>query len=163
MDDNERGGFPSLTALLGLLAVAGYQNRDKIGEWLRGAAQQTGGADAVPGPAGSLQPGQADGGMLGGGSVLGGLGGLLGGGLGELVDRFTQSGQGEKADSWVRQGPNQEVAPSELERALGPEIIAQITRQTGLSREDLLERLSAVVPQAVDSSTPDGTIRRAGF
>lgn len=29
-----RGGFPSMTALLGLLAVAGYQNRDKISEML---------------------------------------------------------------------------------------------------------------------------------
>jgi uncharacterized protein YidB (DUF937 family) len=30
-------GFPSMTALLGLLAIAGYQNRDKIAEFLRGA------------------------------------------------------------------------------------------------------------------------------
>jgi uncharacterized protein YidB (DUF937 family) len=165
MGDNENsGGFPSLTALLGLLAVAGYQNRDKIGEWLRGAAQQPDGADINRGGAGQPQSSQGDGGSLGGQVLggLGGLGGLLGGGLGELVDRFTQSGQGEKADSWVRQGPNQEVAPPDLERALGPEIIAQITRQTGLSRDELLERLSTVVPQAVDSSTPDGTIRRAG-
>ena len=28
-------GFPSMTALLGLLAIAGYQNRDKIAEMLR--------------------------------------------------------------------------------------------------------------------------------
>ena len=34
-------GFPSMTALLGLLAVAGYQNRDKIAEWLRGDGQQS--------------------------------------------------------------------------------------------------------------------------
>ena len=27
-------GYPSLTALLGLLAIAGYQNRDKIAEML---------------------------------------------------------------------------------------------------------------------------------
>ena len=27
-------GFPSMTALLGLLAVAGYQNRDKLAEML---------------------------------------------------------------------------------------------------------------------------------
>ena len=28
--------MPSLTALLGLLAIAGYQNRDKIAEMLKG-------------------------------------------------------------------------------------------------------------------------------
>ena len=32
-----------MTALLGLLAIAGYQNRDKIGEWLKGAGGSTGG------------------------------------------------------------------------------------------------------------------------
>ena len=29
-------GYPSMTALLGLLALAGYQNRDKLGELLGG-------------------------------------------------------------------------------------------------------------------------------
>ena len=28
-------GMPSLAALLGLVAVAGYQNRDKIGEFIK--------------------------------------------------------------------------------------------------------------------------------
>ncbi len=35
-------GFPSMTALLGLLAIAGYQNRDKIAELLRGAQRNPG-------------------------------------------------------------------------------------------------------------------------
>jgi hypothetical protein len=38
-------GYPSMTALLGLLAVAGYQNRDKLAELLGGH-----GADATPAP-----------------------------------------------------------------------------------------------------------------
>jgi uncharacterized protein YidB (DUF937 family) len=151
MEDNSSGGFPSLTALLGLLAVAGYQNRDKIGEWLSGAAQQAqqqAGAGGAPVPGGSGQQiGQ------GGGSILGGLG--------DLLDKFAQSGQQQKADSWVRQGPNEDVVPRDVERALGPDLIAAITRQTGLSRDELLERLSAVVPKAVDSATPDGTFRRS--
>ncbi len=40
-------GFPSMTALLGLLAVAGFQNWDKIAEMLRGAGSSSPGA---PGP-----------------------------------------------------------------------------------------------------------------
>src|SRR5436305_13112922 len=123
-------GFPSMTALLGLLAVAGYQNRDKIAEWLGGAGE----AAAAPGgrPQGgepAPQTGQAGG--LGGmleelRRNLGGAaapGGILSGGLGELIDRFRQSGQAETADSWVRTGPNQPVAPPQLERAIGPEVL----------------------------------------
>ena len=34
-------GMPSMTALLGMLALAGYQNRDKISDMLRGATAST--------------------------------------------------------------------------------------------------------------------------
>ena len=39
-------GMPSMAALLGLLAVAGYQNRDKIKEMLGGLKQEPGGDTA---------------------------------------------------------------------------------------------------------------------
>jgi uncharacterized protein YidB (DUF937 family) len=67
-------GYPSMTALLGLLALAGYQNRDKLAELLGGAGQD------APAPSGQ---GAAPGGQGGlGGALGGGLGGLLGGLLG---------------------------------------------------------------------------------
>jgi uncharacterized protein YidB (DUF937 family) len=148
-------GFPSMTALLGLLAIAGYQNRDKIAEMLRGAG------GAAPGQAGA--PGQSAG--LGGvleqlrGSLGGaGAGGLLSGGLGELINRFKQNGQGETVDSWVGTGPNQQIAPSQLEQAIGPDVLATLSRQTGLSKEELLARLSRELPNAVDKYTPQGRL-----
>jgi len=174
-DEDSSGGFPSLTALLGLLAVAGYQNRDKISEWLGGKGQlepdPRPGNMLPPGPIPSPQPSQSDAGALAGSGGLGGLlGGLLGaggagalvnGGLGELIDRFNQSGQSQKADSWVRQGPNEAVAPSDLEQVLGPEVLAKISQHTGLSRDELLDRLSRVLPDAVDRYTPGGNLNRA--
>ncbi len=147
--------LPSMTALLGLLAIAGYQNRDKIAEWLN-SAKEPGSAS----PPSADMPSQA-GGILGGVLGAGGIGGLLNGGLGELVDRFKQAGQAEKADSWVRQGPNQEVAPQELESAIGPDVIDALVRQTGLSKEELLSRLSRRLPEAVDRYTPDGRLAPA--
>ena len=82
-------GLPSMTALLGLLAIAGYQNRDTIAEMLGGLGQDKPGADGQGGIGGLLsQLG------LGGASA----GGILSGGLGELADRFKQSGQGETAE-----------------------------------------------------------------
>ncbi|WP_019902978.1 YidB family protein [Methylobacterium sp. 77] len=151
-------GYPSMTALLGLLAVAGYQNRDKIAEFLGGATNKT----AAPGAPNEPSASQGGlGGILGQlGSALGGAGagGLLGGGLNELVDRFTQNGHGEAASSWVNQGPNKEIAPQHLEQAIGPDILATLAQQTGLSREELLSRLSRDLPQAIDRYTPDGRV-----
>ena len=145
-------GFPSLAALLGLLAIAGYQNRDKLAEMLRGT-------QAKSGPPGDPQ-GRRDatpdnlGGLLSGTSV----GGLLGSGLRDLIDGFKSSGQGEIADSWVRTGPNKPVSPQELERAISPEIWAALSDQTGLSKQELLSRLSRELPEAVDKYTPEGRL-----
>jgi uncharacterized protein YidB (DUF937 family) len=169
-------GFPSMTALLGLLAVAGYQNRDKIAEMLGGAGQSGpgtgGGSPAGQGRLGAGQGGAGAGGGLGGvleqlrGSLGGGLGGagaggFLSGGLGELIDRFKQNGQGAVADSWVGTGPNRPVSPPELERAIGPDVLATLSQQTGLSRDELLARLSRELPDAVDRYTPDGRLPSA--
>jgi uncharacterized protein YidB (DUF937 family) len=152
-------GFPSMTALLGLLAVAGYQNRDKIAEMLGGIGQSTPAGPGQSPPGGAGQSGIS--GLLGQLSrSLGGAsaGGILSGGLGELVERFTQSGHGETAQSWVGTGPNKPVAPPQLEQAIGPEVLETLSKQTGLSREELLARLSRELPDAVDKYTPHGRL-----
>jgi uncharacterized protein YidB (DUF937 family) len=177
-----------MVALLGLLAVAGFQNRDKLGSLLGGLGNgQTGDGDAQAG--GQLGNGQtapaAQGGGLGGilgsltgalggaggagglGSVLGGataaggLGGVLSGGLGDLVDHFNNNGQGAKAQSWVQDGANEDIDAASLEQTLGTETVDALTKQTGLSREELLERLSKVLPDAVNQLTPNGRIPTA--
>ena len=140
-------GFPSMTALLGLLAIAGYQNRDKLGELLGGG--QKGGSTNQTGLGGLL-------GQLGGSLGAGGVGGLLSGGLAELVDRFKQNGQADTVDSWVSTGPNKQIAPSQVEQAIGPDVLETLSTQTGLSKEELLARLSRELPNAVDKYTPQG-------
>src|SRR5918995_692887 len=165
-------GFPSMTALLGLLAIAGYQNKDKIAEMLGGGGQGAGAPRQGGRPGGSAGQGGGSGGLLGGaggqGGGLGGLlaglgggagaGGLLTGGLRDLVESFRQNGQGEVADSWVGRGPNKQIAPHELERAIGPDTLATLSRETGLSRQELLARLSRELPDAVDKYTPEGRL-----
>jgi len=146
-------GMPSLTALLGLVALAGYQNRDKLAEMLQGATgggQQSGNTQS--GPLGGLLN------NLGDALAGGGVGGLLNGGLGELLERFKQNGQGEAAQSWINKGPNKELPPGELKQAIGPDVLAALEQQTGLSQEELLARLSRQLPEAVDRYTPDGRL-----
>jgi len=132
--------MPSLAALLGLVAVAGYQNRDKIGEFVKNMQAAPGGA-ALPG-----------------GATLGLPGGAATGGLGDLVDHFRKSGLGKQADSWVSTGQNEPVDENQMGQALGPDLLDTLAQQTGLSRAELLKRLSQVLPQAVDHMTPGGNL-----
>jgi uncharacterized protein YidB (DUF937 family) len=145
-------GMPSMTALLGLLALAGYQNRDKISDMLRGATASTAQPGGQQPPLGGLLGNLS--GMLSGA----GAGGLLTGGLGELLEKFKQNGHGDTAQSWINNGPNKEISPPELKQAIGPDVLAALEQQTGLSQQELLARLSRELPGAVDKYTPDGQL-----
>jgi len=189
----------SLMALLGILAVAGYQNRDNITATLR---EMTGGGQ--PRGAGAQPDGtapQADGGGLGGllggilgggqdgngatqsgglgglGGILGGLagagglgdllkggsaGGILSGGLGGLLDHFQQNGFGDTANSWVSPGENKPIDNGQLSQALGPDILDELAKATGLNKDEILGRLSKTLPQAVDGLTPQGRVPGSG-
>jgi uncharacterized protein YidB (DUF937 family) len=145
-------GMPSMTALLGMIALAGYQNRDKLSELLKGASSGTSSSGGSASPLGGILGNV--GGMLGGA----GSGGLLSGGIGHLIDTFTQNGHGETAQSWVNSGPNKEISPPDLKSAIGPETLSRLEQQTGLSQQELLSRLSRELPSAIDKYTPDGRL-----
>ena len=153
-------GYPSMTALLALVAMAGYQNRDKIAEWLKTAQGKMRlllrtHLELAPAQAGVF-PGSL-GGALAGTSV----GDMLSNGLRDLMDRFKQAGHGEACNSWVGPGPNKQIGPSDLEKAIGPDVLASLSQQTGMSREEILAKLSKSLPEAVDKYTPQGRIPAA--
>lgn len=156
-------GYPSMTALLGLLAVAGYQNRDKIAEWLGhdgASATQARPLSTEPAGTGSSIPGNLERLIGGAGSV--GVGGLIGRGLSELVDHFTKGGHAETAQSWIDHGPNHDIPAADLERAIGPQTLAALEQRTGLSKGELLARLSRDLPSAIDRYSPDGRLPAFG-
>jgi uncharacterized protein YidB (DUF937 family) len=126
-----KSSMPSLAALLGLVAVAGYQNRDKIGEFVKGLTDKSTAAVGDSAPAG---------------------------GLGSLIDGFRKNGFGQKADSWVGTGANEPVTEPEVEAGIGGDVIDGLAKQTGLSREELLKRLATVLPDVVDKMTPAGRL-----
>jgi uncharacterized protein YidB (DUF937 family) len=172
------GGIsPLVLALLGLLAYKAFKSR---GAQTPAAPEQgTPRGGTTGGPGGGL--GDILGGLLGGGSargttqpggslndlLRGGLGGLLGGaaagsvlsgGLGNLIRDLQSSGHGDVAASWVQPGPNRQIAPRDLEHALGGDTLDALSRQTGMDRNDLLEGLSQHLPELVDRLTPQGRL-----
>lgn len=168
------GGMSPVTmALLGLIAYK--------------AVKSFSGASAGAGPAMAQSPDSAaGGGLMGGGlgdmvgrlfgggggtaapaAAAGGLSSLLAGssaggvvssGLQNLIGELQNSGNGDAAQSWVGHGANQEIAPNDLAKALGPETVNALAQHTGMNPDDLLVSLSQHLPELVNRLTPNGRL-----
>jgi uncharacterized protein YidB (DUF937 family) len=103
------------------------------------------------------------------------LGGIVGAGMVSVVngilekhggvqgvdDEFEKNGLGPTVRSWVGTGPNDTISPAQVHQVLGPELLQQLSAKSGLSVQELTEKLSRVLPQAVDHMTPNGAIPKA--
>ena len=153
-------GSPSMIALLGLLAVAGYQNRDKLSGFMQNAANRRDDAGNDNRPiAGAANPQEDFVDTMR--QKVGETGGSILAGLSELLTRFSNPVQSAKVNSWVNKGPNGDLAAGDLEEVLDEATMTDLMQQTGLGRSELLQRLSAVLPEAVDKFTPEGRLPTA--
>ena len=85
-----------------------------------------------------------------------GAGGSQGGGLDGLIESFQRGGLGTIIGSWIGHGENHAIEPSRLGDALGSGTIDTLSRETGLSRDDLLFQLAQALPGVIDRLTPQG-------
>jgi uncharacterized protein YidB (DUF937 family) len=163
------GGMSPMTmAILGLLAWKALRHFSQGGTQPSAAPAPS----PVPPPSADRSGGGLSGGPGGGlGNILsGGLGGLLAGGaagsvlsggLGDLLNQFQQSGHGDTANSWVGSGQNKPISKGDLANALGADQLDQLSSQSGMSRDELLDGLSQYLPKVVDHLTPDGRLPNA--
>jgi uncharacterized protein YidB (DUF937 family) len=169
-----QGMSPMAKALLALLAIYAVKNMKRSGSpaptpgGTITAGKPGGGLGGALGGGGGGAGGGGGGGGLGDllkgplGGILGGtLGGaaagtVLNGGLGDLLKQLQDAGQGDVAKSWVGTGPNKAISQHDLASALGGDTLAQLTGETGMSRDELLGGLAHSLPRFVDQLTPDG-------
>src|SRR5260370_42287323 len=83
------------------------------------------------------------------------------GGVQGVVSEFEKNGLGATVKSWVGTGPNQPISPEDVHKALGPDLLQQLSEKSGLSVQDLTQKLSQVLPQAAGKLTPNGSIPTA--
>ena len=131
---------PLIIALFALLASRYFGGK--------GADQS---ATAKPAPA---QIPQADPADASPGDIVNGLGGL--------VKQFQQKGLGSVVDSWINRGQKQDISSGQSSDALGSDIVDQLARRTGLSRQEVINQLAKALPGAIDRMTPDGRLPTQG-
>jgi len=111
-------------------------------------------------------------GALAGGET-GGQGGLLQtvmqlindpkiGGLQGLVQSFQQGGLGEIVNSWVSTGQNLPISAEQIQSVLGGSSLQDMAAQLGMSPEQASGNLADMLPQLVDSMTPNGQLPEGG-
>lgn len=92
-------------------------------------------------------------------SVVGGLiekhGGVQG-----IVTQLESQGLGQTVQSWVGNGANQAVSAQQLHTAFGDETINELAAKFGMNPQEIVQKLSQVLPQAINHLTPEGTVTR---
>jgi uncharacterized protein YidB (DUF937 family) len=78
------------------------------------------------------------------------------GGLGDLIGKLTAGGAAPQVNSWVGPGTNQPIQPGQLGSALGQNTLNELSQRTGMSQQELLSQLAAVLPQFINHLTPNG-------
>jgi len=69
------------------------------------------------------------------------------GGIQGVVSEFERNGLGPTVKSWVGTGPNQPISPEDLQKALGPDLLQQLSEKSGLSVPELSQKLSQILPR----------------
>jgi uncharacterized protein YidB (DUF937 family) len=80
------------------------------------------------------------------------------GGISGLAQKFQEQGLTPIIQSWISTGENQPIAPEQVDKAIGPDLISELAAKAGVSPEELRQKLAEILPAAVDKLTPEGKL-----
>lgn len=80
------------------------------------------------------------------------------GGLQGLIQSFQQGGLGDIVNSWVSKGQNLPISAEQLQSVLGGSSLGNIASQLGMNPEEASGSLASMLPQLIDSLTPNGEV-----
>lgn len=84
------------------------------------------------------------------------------GGLQGLIQSFQQGGLGDIVNSWVAKGENLPISAEQIQNVLGGSSLDNIASQLGVSQEHASGSLASMLPQLIDSLTPNGSVPEGG-
>jgi uncharacterized protein YidB (DUF937 family) len=79
------------------------------------------------------------------------------GGVQGVVSQLEQQGLGNTVRSWVGTGANHPISPEQVNSAFGG-VINQIAAKTGMTPQELSQKIAQHLPAAIDHLTPQGTV-----
>lgn len=124
-----------------------------LAKWLGGGSSEEAQPDtqaSIPAPAPAPAPSAPQVDASNDGGLLGGLGGLL--------EKFQQSGQGDVINSWIGNGQNKPIQPGQLGQVLGQDTLNNLAQKAGINSNDLLGQLAQHLPEIINKLTPNGRL-----
>jgi uncharacterized protein YidB (DUF937 family) len=82
------------------------------------------------------------------------------GGVQGVVNEFEKNGLGSTVRSWVGTGANDPISAADIQRVLGSDLLQKLSEKSGMSQQDLADKLTQVLPRAVDHLTPNGVVQK---
>lgn len=80
------------------------------------------------------------------------------GGVGPLLELFNRNGLGSKPESWVSDGPNEELEPTQVEQVLGSSAVNSIAQKLGVDPQKASSIIASVLPELINQITPEGKL-----
>ena len=80
------------------------------------------------------------------------------GGIQGIAAQMEKQGLGATVQSWIGTGANQPISPDQVHQVFGSGMIAQLAAKAGMNPQELTQKLSQVLPGAIDKLTPEGRL-----
>src|ERR1700749_3742444 len=80
------------------------------------------------------------------------------GGVQGVVNQLRSNGLGSTVNSWMSEGPNAPVSPSEVHNAFGEQTMNELAAKAGMTPEELSQKLAQVLPHTVNTLAPGGAV-----
>jgi uncharacterized protein YidB (DUF937 family) len=81
--------------------------------------------------------------------------------LSGLVSRAESRGLGGTVQSWIGNGPNQSIAPQQVQGLVGEDRVNELAQRAGVPHSVASAALSRLLPMIVDKLTPNGKLPQA--
>jgi uncharacterized protein YidB (DUF937 family) len=80
------------------------------------------------------------------------------GGLQDVLGALRAGGLEDVVQSWLGNGANASVSADQLQSALGSDMLSQLAARAGMDTGQAGDMLSRLLPQIVDTLSPDGQL-----
>ncbi|MBN2586364.1 MAG: DUF937 domain-containing protein [Candidatus Fermentibacteraceae bacterium] len=80
------------------------------------------------------------------------------GGVTSVIEMFSSNGLGQKAQSWVGGGPNEDLEPEQVQQVFGGSLIGKVASALGVNSGQASSVVAKLLPEVVNQITPKGEV-----